>query len=100
GFICDAVRKALSLDDASLAIACTHAHASPRLGTDREPLPGGDLLPGYRKLLIERVTEAAREAIDSLAPATIPFATGKATLATNRDLRDPDPQADRFICGY
>ena len=83
-----------------LAIACSHTHSSPWIGQDRESLPGGDMLPAYRTLIRDRAIEAATEAIANMTAATITCATGRATLATNRDLRDPDPQADRFICGY
>ncbi len=95
-----AVCEATGVGEDALAIACTHTHSSPWIGRDRENMPGGDKLPAYRELIRTRMIEAAAEAVESLAPATITFATGRATLATNRDLRDPDPNADRFVTGY
>ncbi|MFW6060032.1 MAG: hypothetical protein ACODAQ_07605, partial [Phycisphaeraceae bacterium] len=33
-------------------------------------------------------------------PATLTWATGRCTLATNRDLPDPDPRQDRYLVGF
>ena len=43
--------------------------------------------------------EAGREALDTLAPATLTWATGRCDLARNRDLPDPASGGSRFVCG-
>jgi hypothetical protein len=94
------VRAALELGPGQLIVNCSHTHSAPWSATSRSHLPGGDLLAGYLDAMGSAIREAGREAVARLAPATLTWTSGRCDLATNRDLPDPAPGADRVICGY
>lgn len=89
-------------DEARLIVACTHTHGVGFINSSRTDQPGGELIPDYLATLRDQLHAAAREAINTAqrTPATLTWATGRCTLATNRDLPDPDPQQDRYLVGY
>ncbi len=94
------VRKALGLTDGRLLVNCSHTHSAPWAATSRSHMPGGELIGPYLDQMGQALLEAGREAVGSLAPATLTWATGRCNLARNRDLPDPAPGADRAICGF
>lgn len=96
----DPVRAALDLAPGRLVVNCSHTHAAPWSATSRSHLPGGELLAGYLDQIGRAICDAGREAVARMAPATLTWATGRCDLATNRDLPDPAPGADRVVCGY
>jgi hypothetical protein len=67
-----AVAGALDVDIEHVLTSCTHVHAGPSTltGTDAIGWPVPD---GYREQLVQRVADAAREAIDNLAAVTARF---------------------------
>lgn len=85
-------------DPARVLLNLTHTHAAPWISKARESLPGGDLLAQYREQVADASLQAVREALANTTPATITFATGRCSLATNRDL--PEPGGKRIICGF
>lgn len=94
----------LGIDRRRIIVNCTHTHGSPWTATSRSSMPGGHLLPAYLEYLGRAICEATREALAGVRPATITWATGKCSLATNRDFSDPDPKRTgknaRVVCGY
>jgi hypothetical protein len=66
----DSVAAALGLELAAVLTACVHSHAGPSAIAGSDAL--GWVTPdGYRELLFERCTEAARDAAATAAPAIL-----------------------------
>ena len=65
-----------------VTLAASHTHEAPGLQTLRQ---WGTADPGYRKLVAERLLEAARTAADNLQPATLKIGVGELhDASTNR----------------
>jgi hypothetical protein len=94
----NAIIEEFGLDTARVMICLSHTHAGPSICRADSNKPGGDLVAGYLQHLQHALLRATREALQSSQPATLSWHYGKSTLATNRDLRDP--QANRVICGW
>lgn len=86
----------LNLDPARVMVALAHTHSGPARAPGEEP--GADLFPPYIRQVGQQVKEAVEEALRSACPAVLTWATGRCDLARNRDL--PDPQSDRYVCGF
>ncbi|MCE9591851.1 MAG: neutral/alkaline non-lysosomal ceramidase N-terminal domain-containing protein [Planctomycetes bacterium] len=94
------VLDGLGVDRRHIIVNCTHTHSAPWTALSRAHMPGGDLLPGYQNHLGVAIREAVREALATAVPATFTWATGRCSLAANRDLPDPDKSKKRIVCGY
>ncbi|MBB4660929.1 hypothetical protein [Conexibacter arvalis] len=81
-----ALLEALDLPPERLLFALSHTHAGPSTDLGDADLDGGGEIAGYRGRLLAAATEAAREAIGALRPATIEWATGRCALAAEREL--------------
>ncbi|RCS54483.1 alkaline ceramidase [Bremerella cremea] len=90
----------LGLPRENIIFALSHSHATPPLMLTDEPLPGGDLLQAWMESLPPKIVETVRAAEKNSCPATLEWETGRCTLAKPRDLPDPDPTQDRYLCGY
>ncbi len=88
----------LSLDPDRVMINLAHTHAAGSVARMDADLPGGEHIVPYLERIQERVTGAVRGALEGLQPATLEWATGHCSLASNRDL--PDPDGHRYLCGY
>jgi hypothetical protein len=66
----DSVAAALGIERAAVLTSCVHTHAGPSTIEGSEAL-GWTTPEGYRELLIERCTTAARTAAAQAAPATL-----------------------------
>lgn len=93
-----AILDALGLDERHVLLHLTHTHAGPSICREDADRPGGHLVGPYLDHVKAMGIEAAREALQQAAPATLNWAYGKCNLARNRDL--PDPDAERIICGF
>ncbi len=93
-----AVREAFQLESPRIMLGLTHTHAACSLSRKDADRPGGHLIGTYLDRLAACVIEAGREALATARPAVLTWATGRCSLATNRDL--PDPQRPRIACGY
>lgn len=89
-----------SLQSCQLIFALTHTHAGPPLLEANEPLPGIELTTVWLDAVLETAVQTVREALADASESTLDWHTGTCGLATNRDLVDPDPQSDRFLCGF
>lgn len=94
------ILKALSLEPASLIFALSHTHAGPVLAEIESDLPGSDLLTRYLEQLVETSIETVKAARDGARPSTLDWHKGRCQLAKYRDLKDPTPGEDRFVCGF
>ncbi len=91
------VCRNVDLDREQLQITFSHTHAAGLMDLARADLPGGELIALYLELLAQRITEAVREAVQSLRPVRIVYGTGHCSLARNRDFWDETSQ--QFVCG-
>ncbi|MFG0295077.1 MAG: alkaline ceramidase [Maioricimonas sp. JB045] len=94
------VLDALDLEVGQLIFALSHTHAGPPLMDADEALPGCDILKTWMEELPRATIATVREALADPFDGIIDWTTGRCTLATVRDLPDPDPKVDRFLCGY
>lgn len=76
----------------------SHSHSSGWYVPDRIPLPGGEHILPYLERLSALVSAAATDALAAMQPATITYATGRCTMAANRDCWDDARQI--YVCGY
>jgi hypothetical protein len=95
-----AVLDALALDEPRVMLHLTHTHSAPSICREDADRPGGHLVGPYLDHVKAMAVDAAREAADAAKPGTLEWAYGKCDLARNRDLPDPEPNADRILCGY
>ncbi|MFE4463912.1 hypothetical protein ACFRCR_02230 [Oerskovia sp. NPDC056781] len=82
----DAVLAGLGLPPERLLISLSHTHAGPVLCSHDADLEGGELVPAYLEHLTTQAVDAGREAVASLAPATLEWTTGRCSLAADREL--------------
>ena len=94
------VREELGLEPGELLVNCSHTHAAPWAALSRSHNPGGELIAPYLDQLSRAILEAGQEAIASLGPATLTWATGRCDLARNRDLPDPRSAEGKIVCGF
>lgn len=69
-----AVLKVLGIPASHLMLACSHTHSSPWAARSRAHMPGGELIEPYISQVIEAITSACQEAINSMADSIITFA--------------------------
>lgn len=82
----DAVLAGLGLPPERLLISLSHTHAGPVLCSHDADLEGGELVPAYLEHLAAQAVDAGREAVATLAPATLEWTTGRCSLAADREL--------------
>ena len=97
-FVRDGLLDAFSLEPARVMVNLAHTHAGPSICREDADKPGGRLIAPYLEKVRDALIRAARAAVVSAAPATLDWAYGRCALARNRDL--PDPDRDRFACGF
>jgi hypothetical protein len=93
-----AIRERAGIPEANLLLATSHTHSSANANTKLGHLPGGDKAQAYLDRVADAVTDAITQARNESQPAWITWGLGKCTLATNRDLWDPEE--DKFVTGY
>jgi len=93
-----AILGATGANERCVLLHLTHTHAGPGICREDADRPGGHLIGPYLDHVKAMGAAAAREAVQSAAPAVLEWAYGKCNLARNRDL--PDPQASRIVCGF
>ncbi len=92
------IRERAGIPEANLLLSTSHTHSSANANTKLGHLPGGEHAQAFLDRIAEAVGDAIQQARNELAPAWITWGLGKCTLATNRDLWDPEE--DKFVTGY
>ena len=96
--------ETLKLSPERLIFALSHTHAGPPLMDADDSLPGSDLLRTWMEHVFKSTILAVRQAMDNQIEATLDWHTGRCSLATHRDLRDPVHGQvhgeSRVICGF
>lgn len=92
--------QAISAEPANLIFALSHTHSAPPLMDADDSLPGSALHRAWMEDVFESTVDAIRRSLDSQFAGMIDWHAGRCSLATNRDLPDPDPSKQRVVCGY
>lgn len=82
----EAVLAATGLEAHRLMVALSHTHAGPVLCRADGHLPGGEFIGDYLDSLEKAAIDAVREALSSRDLARVEWATGRCSLASNREL--------------
>jgi hypothetical protein len=87
--ICETIQSTHQLERSQIAIATSHTHSGPVVGTNLLTMYSlaadqQQLVEDYTQWLTEQCVETAARAIQQLAPATLHAAEGTATFAVNR----------------
>ncbi len=81
-----AVLEALGLSAEQLTVSLSHTHSGPVLCRADAHLTGGELIGDYLDTLTATAIDAVREALSGRQQARIEWATGRCSLAANREL--------------
>ena len=94
----DRVVRSTQVPKESVVVSFSHTHAAGLMDSERESLPGGELIPGYLQELAQRVAELVTTARNQLQNATITYGIGHCDLAAHRDFWDDSRR--QHVCGY
>ncbi|MDA1054055.1 MAG: neutral/alkaline non-lysosomal ceramidase N-terminal domain-containing protein [Planctomycetota bacterium] len=94
----DRVAERANIDRDSITVFFSHTHAAGLMGLERCELPGGDMIPQYLDDMASEVARLVRDSLASSQPASIGYAAGRCSLATNRDYFDVERGG--YVCGY
>ena len=94
----DAVSQATGLKPTQVQISLSHTHGSGWMSRTRSHFPGGDLIGPYLDELATKIAQLARQAQQTIQPATIVYGLGRCNLAAHRDYWDADHR--QFVCGF
>lgn len=92
--------EALGVNSGLLIFALSHTHSGPPITDVEESLPGGDIHRTWMKELFNKIVRTVQQAMESRFAGAIEWHAGRCSLATNRDLPDPDRARGRVVCGY
>ncbi len=90
----------LSLESSRFIFALSHTHAAAPLMEPDPSLPGSELLSPWLERVYQATISTIEQALAGAEVATLDWHAGRCGLASVRDLPDPDPEADRIICGF
>lgn len=94
--IFEPVVEAVGAERDEVLLHLVHTHSGPSIAETDLSLPGADLVPAYRKQLIDGIVEAIRTASSRLGASRISWTYGRCQLAANRDL----PCGHRDVTGF
>lgn len=94
------LHQAISIEPGNLIFALSHTHSAPPLMDAEDSLAGSGLHQAWMKELFESTVRTVHEAMEHRFVGTIDWHMGSCSLATNRDLPDPNPSRQRIVCGY
>ena len=89
--------RKFGLDSQQLLLIVTHTHAAPHIDVELESKPGGALIPAFRRLVSDALSNAIDQAMATAEPAILSWATGHSNLARKRDFHDA--VSGRILCG-
>ena len=98
--VLDPICHHFGLERRQIMFACSHTHAACSVTLAHTEKAGGEFIPPYVETIRTRLKEAIGEALQTAQPSTLTWATGRCSAATNRDILDPTPGKDRWLCGY
>lgn len=90
----------LGLESSRLMFALSHTHSSAPLMAPDSSLPGSEFLESWMERIYQAAVSATARALANADDALLDWHQGRCGLAAVRDLPDPDPTANRMLCGY
>lgn len=96
--VAETVAAVLGLAPTQVVVSFSHSHAACYFSPDRVHLPGGELIMPYLAEMRAKLADAAATARANLAECYLTYATGRCTLAANRDYFDD--ARGIYACGY
>jgi hypothetical protein len=81
-----------------IQLCLTHTHAAGLMLRSRAHFPGGELIGPYLDEVAAKCGRIAAEAVRGAQEGTIVYGTGRCSLATHRDFRDPT--TGQYVCGF
>ncbi|QEG38173.1 alkaline ceramidase [Roseimaritima ulvae] len=90
----------LSLESSRLIFALTHTHAAAPLMKPDPALPSSEPLGPWLERVYQATVSAIRRALADADEAILDWHHGRCALAAVRDFPDPDPAANRILCGF
>jgi hypothetical protein len=90
----------LSLESSRFIFALSHTHSAAPLMEAESSLPGSELLAPWLERVYQAAVSAIGRALADSDEAILDWHQGRCALAAVRDFPDPDPMADRMICGF
>jgi len=79
------ILSGLGIEEDNLLLHCIHTHAGPCCSPDEVDLEGGEMVPAFLEMIVERVTDMCRRAERSAVEASLTWAYGHCDLAVVRD---------------
>jgi hypothetical protein len=92
-----ALSEAAGVPASRVVVTFSHTHSSGWFVPDRFELPGGELIAPYLQQLGNQLQQAGRQALASVQEVIITYATGRCSLAANRDCWDE--AYGGYVCG-
>ncbi len=92
-----AVCEIAGLSDEQLLVTFSHTHAAGLLDPSRHDRPGGEWIAPYLQQLADTVGPLARDAVQSMVPATLTYGMGSCAMAAHRDAWDE--ASHQWVCG-
>jgi hypothetical protein len=92
------VANAATVAQERLLVMFSHTHGAGLMDRTRADLPGGDLIGPYLDSLADKLATLVCAARDNVTASIISYATGRCSLAANRDLWDAD--SGQWVCGF
>lgn len=85
----DRIAQKTKLDAAAILMNLSHTHAGPAISLSNDPDPGkvnrgSDETIEYTKIFMDKVVSVAAQAVESMKPAKLSYASGIANFAMNR----------------
>ncbi len=93
-----AITEASGRPAEQIIISYSHTHAAGWFVPDRFSLPGGELIEPYLAELNIKLGEACLRALENRQPVLMTYATGRCSMAANRD--DRDAERELYACGF
>ncbi len=90
--------EAAGVSQDRVVVTYSHTHSGGFFVPDRASHPGGELIAPYLQHVGEALGAACRAAVAVMAEVTITYATGRCSLAANRDYWDDSLQG--YACGF
>lgn len=90
--------ETLGIEPSQFIFGLSHTHSTPPLAEPDSQWKGGELLPGYLRKVQQATIDTTTKALRSATRATLEWNVGRCSLATHRDL--PDPERNRIVCGF
>jgi len=100
GRILNQILDQLGIRPDQMIFGLTHTHSAPPLMDPDPELPGYEQMQAWIDSIPRVAVEVAREAKEVQFDGILEWAVGRCTLATNRDLVDPDAIKNRVVCGF